>query len=60
VQHRTTPVTTPSRTAGPIPGAVNAGQNDAASWELPVGGALMTLGAAGTVTAIARRTSGKR
>jgi hypothetical protein len=36
---------------------VDAGQNDAASWQLPVGGLLMTLGAAGTVTAIVRRTS---
>jgi hypothetical protein len=39
---------------------VNAGQNDASSWQLPVGGALITLGAVATATAIVRRTSAKR
>jgi hypothetical protein len=52
--------TTPRRTAGPIPGAVSAGVNETSSWQLPVGGALIALGALGTISTIARRSSAKR
>jgi hypothetical protein len=55
---RTAIATTPARrTAGPIPGAVAAGTNEAASWQLPVGGALILLGTAGMTTAVLRRRS---
>lgn len=52
--------TAAGRTAGPIPGAVDAGMNEASSWQLPVGGALILLGAAGMTTTVLRRKSAKR
>lgn len=55
-QQHATPST---RTAGPIPRAVNAGQNEASSWQLGVGGALITLGALGAALSL-RRTTTKR
>lgn len=52
--------TTVTRTVGPIPGAVDAGTNEASSWQLPVGGALIMLGAVGVASAVIRRNSAKR
>lgn len=49
--------TTSARTAGPIPRAVDAGQNEASSWQVPVGGALITLGALGAALALRRSTT---
>ena len=53
-QQKATPST---RTAGPIPRAVNAGQNEASSWPLAVGGALITLGALGAALSLRRPTT---
>lgn len=60
-QHQAAVTTTaPRRTTAPIPGAVDAGTNEASSWQLPVGGALIVLGALGVATTVARRSSAKR
>jgi hypothetical protein len=55
-----TAAATTTRTAGPIPGAVDAGQNEASSWQLPAGAALIALGGLWTLATIARRTSARR
>lgn len=59
-QHAPVPQTVPTAnapTSRPIPNAVSAGAHTTADWQLPVGGALIVLGAAGAAGMAIRRTS---
>jgi hypothetical protein len=62
-QHAPVPRSAPTaaqRTPRPIPAAVSAGTNDAADWQLPVGGALIVAGAASVAVGMGRQRSSGR
>lgn len=56
-RHAPVPQTRTAPTSRPIPAAVSAGAQATADWQVPAGGALIVLGAAGAAAALARRAS---